>query len=164
MAKPGKPSKIGATQAPAPKPEQVIPPAAAPRPAARGAHDLGGLPAGQVDMHEHMPTLTERRIDAMMGLLRDNKRQLWKTDENRRTIESMTPQMYEGSGYYERWVRSMRGLLIEKGVLTEAEIEARLRDVRVRFAGPAATAMPAKPAKKVKASKPGVRPSRGAKS
>jgi nitrile hydratase subunit beta len=114
-------------------------------------------------MHEHTPTLTERRIDAMMGLLRDNKRHLWKTDENRRTIESMTPQMYEGSGYYERWVRSMRGLLIEKGVLTEAEIEARLQDVRARFAGQAATAMPAKPAKSVKASKPGVRPSRGAK-
>ena len=100
----------------------------------RGVHDLGGLPAGPVDRHEHAPTLTERRIDAMMGLLRDDKRRLWTTDENRRTIESMSPWLYEGAGYYERWVCSMRSLLVEKGVLTEAEIATRLEVVRARHA------------------------------
>lgn len=99
----------------------------------RGVQDLGGLPAGPIDTHEHEPTMTERRIDAMMGLLRDDKRRLWKTDENRRTIEEMTPQMYEGSAYYERWVRAMRSLLVEKGVLTEAEITARLAEVQARY-------------------------------
>lgn len=99
----------------------------------RGVHDMGGDAAGPIDRHEHTPTLAERRIDAMMMLMRDEKRHLWLTDENRRTIESMSPGDYESSGYYQRWLHALRGLLIEKGVVTEAEIARRLTAVRARF-------------------------------
>ena len=99
----------------------------------RGVHDLGGLPGGPVDRHEHAPTLTERRIDAMMMLLRDDNRRFFTTDENRRTIESMTPDKYEGSSYYERWVRSLSSLMVEKGVLGADELAARLADVQARY-------------------------------
>ena len=109
----------------------------------RAIHDIGGLPGGPIDTHEHTPTLTERRIDALMMLLRDKQRSFFTTDENRRTIESMTPQMYEGSSYYERWVRSLHGLLVEKGVLSEAEIAARLAQVQARYAPEAGRAAPA---------------------
>ena len=125
-------------------------------PPPRGVHDLGGLPAGQVDTHEHEPTLTERRIDAMMGLLRDDKRRLWRTDENRRTIESLTPEIYEGSGYYARWTLAMRGLLVEKGVLTEGEIAKRLAEVKARSKSgtkPKTTTKPQPAAKKTAAQK-----------
>ena len=98
------------------------------------AHDMGGQPAGPVDRTEHGPTLTERRIDAMMTLMRDDKRRLWLTDENRRTIESMTPEHYEGRTYYARWVYAMRALLIEKGVVSEAEVQAKLAAVTARLA------------------------------
>jgi len=99
----------------------------------RGVHDMGGDPAGPIDRQEHEPTLTERRIDAMMLLMRDQKRRLWLTDENRRTIESMSPGDYEASSYYQKWLHALRGLLIEKGVLTEAEIAERLAAVRARY-------------------------------
>jgi hypothetical protein len=104
----------------------------------RAISDLGGLPGGPIDTDEHEPTLTERRIDAMMMLLRAKPRSFWVTDENRRTIESLEPKTYAEASYYERWVRAMRGLLIEKGVLSEAEIEAKLAEVRARHskAGP----------------------------
>ena len=115
----------------------------------RGVHDLGGLSAGAVDRHEHTPTLTERRIDALMMLLRE--RGLLRTDENRRTIESMTPGMYDNTGYYEHWVRSLRSLLVEKGVLSEAEIEARLGAVRERYSARAAAPAVAGNAKTSKA-------------
>ena len=98
----------------------------------RGVHDMGGDAAGPIDRHEHEPTLAERRIDAIMTLMRDEKRRLWLTDENRRTIESMSPGDYEASGYYQRWLHALRGLLIEKGVLTEAEVAERLAAVRAR--------------------------------
>lgn len=98
----------------------------------RAITDLGGLPASEVDTHEHEPTLTERRIDAMMMLMRSKPRAFWGADENRRTIESLTPEFYEGSAYYERWVVAMRSLLVEKGILTEAEITAKLDEVRRR--------------------------------
>jgi nitrile hydratase subunit beta len=100
----------------------------------RSVHDLGGLPGGPVDTHEHTPTLTERRVDAMMMLLRDKNRRYFTTDENRRAIESMTPQKYEAASYYERWVRSLCTLMVEKGVLLEDEIAARLADVQARHA------------------------------
>lgn len=99
----------------------------------RAITDIGGLPAGEINRHEHEPTMTERRIDAMMMLMRQKPRAFWGADENRRTIESLSPDFYEHSQYYERWVVAMRRLLVEKGVLTEAEIEAKLRDVHRRY-------------------------------
>ncbi len=98
----------------------------------RKPHDMGGDAAGPVDRHEHVPTMTERRIDAMMLLLRNKPRAFFVTDENRRTIESLSPQTYRDSGYYEKWCRAMRSLLIEKAVLSEAEIEAKLAQVKAR--------------------------------
>ena len=100
----------------------------------RKPHDMGGDPAGPVDRHEHTPTLTERRIDAMMQLLRLKPRAFWVTDENRRTIESLTPETYRDSGYYQKWCLAMRSLLVEKGVLTDVEIDAKLAEVKARYA------------------------------
>lgn len=105
----------------------------------RAITDLGGLPAGPIDTHDHEPTMTERRIDAMMMLMRSKPRAFWGSDENRRTIESLTPEFYEGSDYYERWVIAMRSLVIEKGILSEDEISAKLQDVRARFGAKGAT-------------------------
>ena len=124
--------------------------------ATRGVHDMGGEPAGPIDTHEHTPSLTERRIDAMMQLLRQKPRGFWTTDENRRTIESLTPEIYEGSGYYARWTLAMRGLLIEKGVLTEGEIAKRLAEVKARSksgTNPKTTTKPQPAAKKTAAQK-----------
>ena len=95
--------------------------------------DIGGLPEGPLDLSEHEPTMTERRIDAMMMLLRAKPRSFWVSDENRRTIESLEPDTYKKSEYYERWVLAMKELLIEKAILTEAEIESKLNEVRSRM-------------------------------
>ena len=80
--------------------------------------DLGGLPAGSIDRSEHEPTMTERRIDAMMILLRAKPRSFWVSDEE--------------SAYYERWVLAMKSLLLEKGILTEAELDEKVSEVRSR--------------------------------
>ena len=141
--------------------------------AKRGVHDMGGESAGPVDTHEHTPSLTERRIDAMALLLRQKPREFWRTDENRRMIEALAPETYNDSSYYEKWTYAMHGLLIEKGVLTEAELAKRLREVKARFkagkpkaavktakpkaakkAAPAAPAAKAKPAPKARSRKP----------
>lgn len=98
----------------------------------RKPHDIGGDPAGAIDRDEHEPTLVERRIDAMMQLLRQKPRAFWVTDENRRTIESLTPETYRDSSYYQKWCLAMRSLLVEKDVLTDAEIEAKLAEVKAR--------------------------------
>lgn len=99
----------------------------------RAITDIGGLPGGPIDTSEHQPTLTEQRIDAMMMLMRQKPRAFWGADENRRTIESLAPEFYEGSAYYERWVVAMRSLLVEKGLLTEDEIARKIEEVRARY-------------------------------
>ena len=92
----------------------------------RAMHDLGGLSAGPVERDEHDPSLAERRVDALMMLLMGHG--VFNVDEMRRTIESLPRDVYERHDYYERWLLTLERLLIEKGVLTAEEIEARLRD------------------------------------
>ena len=94
--------------------------------------DIGGQRAGKVDTNEHQPTLSERNIDAMFSLLRTKPREYFVVDELRRAIEEMTPSLYEGAAYYERWVTAISALLVEHGVLTAAEVETKLADVRAR--------------------------------
>ena len=89
-------------------------------------HDMGGMPAGPVERDEHDPSFAERRVDALMMLMMSPAVGLFNVDEMRRTIESLPPEVYERHDYYERWLLTMERLLIEKGVLTAAEIEARL--------------------------------------
>lgn len=129
---------------------------ATPKPS-RKPHDMGGDPAGPVDTHEHTPTLVERRIDAMMQILRQKPRAFWVTDENRRTIESLTPETYRESGYYQKWCLAMRSLLVEKDVLTDAEIETKLAEVKARLghsgAGSAKKKKPAKAGSKATSAK-----------
>ncbi len=45
-------------------------------------------------------------------------------DEFRDAIERMPPGHYLASSYYEKWLHAIVTLLVEKGVLTEVELEA----------------------------------------
>lgn len=52
-----------------------------------------------------------------------------KDGELRRAIETMSLVEYEAAGYYERWVVATEKLLVEKGVLTRAEIDAKVAEL-----------------------------------
>ena len=92
----------------------------------RGVHDLGGQPAGPVDLAEHERTFFDQRVDAMMRLLAHPVHGHYTVDAMRRAIESLPRDEYFGLGSYERWVRAIRQLVVEKGLLTEDEIKRRL--------------------------------------
>ena len=92
----------------------------------RAMHDMGGLPAGAVEREEHDPSFAERRVDALMSLLMAPDRAIFNVDEMRRTIESLPREIYERHDYYERWLLTIERLLVEKGVLTQAEIDSRI--------------------------------------
>ena len=95
--------------------------------------DIAGRKAGAIDRQVHQPNNIERQIDAMMMLLlRPGGATAWKTDELRRAIEELAPDFYEGSAYYERWVSAMRDLMLEKGLVTRAEIETKMGEIRAR--------------------------------
>jgi len=91
---------------------------------------MGGLPAGKVDRAEHDYSDWERRVDAMAVLL-GRKRRL-TVDERRRAIETLTPQAYDALSYYERWVVALGQTLIQRGVITSAELALKMMEVEKR--------------------------------
>ena len=85
-------------------------------------HDMGGRPNDDpIDQGEHVLMDWERRIDSIRGVLGDKG--LLGVDELRRAIEGLSPERYESLSYYERWTEAVEALLIEKGVLTAAELD-----------------------------------------
>jgi len=98
----------------------------------RSHHDMGGRAAGLVERSEHDYALWEKRIDALMMLLSHNSRQLVRTDELRRNIESLGAEAYDKMTYYERWMHAITQTLIQRGVITIDELGRRMAEVQAR--------------------------------
>ena len=99
----------------------------------RRHHDMGGQDAGPVDPAEHNLAPWEKRVDAIMRLVGDEKRQLLRVDELRRGIEELGPGVYDELNYYERWISSITNILIEKGVISIDELGRRMEAVKTRW-------------------------------
>jgi hypothetical protein len=94
----------------------------------RRHHDMGGLAAGPVDRAEHAHAPWEKRVDALLRLLLAKK--IMTLDELRRGIEEIGPDAYDRLGYFERWITSIGNVLLEKGVVTVAELGTAMEEVR----------------------------------
>jgi hypothetical protein len=92
----------------------------------RAVHDLGGQPAGPIEIAEHERTFFDQRVDAMMRLLAHPEHGYYTVDAMRRTIESLPAEQYMELGYYERWVRAIRQLAVEKGLVSDDELNRKL--------------------------------------
>ena len=91
-------------------------------------HDRGGWPTNEpIDRTEHEHAYWERSTHALRVALGDM--QFFGTDELRRGIESLPRDEYETLSYYERWSASLEKLLVEKNIITEEEIDAKVREL-----------------------------------
>jgi hypothetical protein len=104
----------------------------------RQHHDMGGQPAGPVSLAEHEIEPWEKRIEAILRCMQLRTPALVTVDELRRGIEELPPEQYDKLGYYERWISSLVNILVEKGMLTRAEVEARLAALKAARAREAA--------------------------
>lgn len=96
-----------------------------------GGKDVrGGNATGAVPRSEHVFAAWEKRVDAMQRILGGGGKQVYCIDELRRAIESLSPAEYHSAGYYERWVKAISTLVVEKGLLTRTEIDGRLAALR----------------------------------
>jgi hypothetical protein len=101
-------------------------------------HDLGGvepLASASIDRREHELTQFDKNVDALMYLLSHPSRKIIRVDELRRAIESLSPDDYARLSYYEKWLRAMRDLLVEKAVLDADEIVRKMDELRGRDQG-----------------------------
>ena len=86
----------------------------------RGPQDLGGLPAGPIEpiVHEHEPTHWEKRIDAMMMLLFDPKRQLARSMNRvackRRSARTITIIPITSGGCRRFLAHARKGVFVRK--------------------------------------------------
>ena len=88
-------------------------------------HDRGGWPTDEpIDRSDHQRLDWEVRMDALHQVL--GRKGLRTTDEMRRAIESLDPELYESLSYYERWTAALEILMVEKGVLTSEEIDGKM--------------------------------------
>ena len=96
----------------------------------RGHHDMGGLPAGRVERTEHDYAGWERRVDAMVQLLRGAGQ--ITVDELRKNIEALPPQAYDAMSYYEKWIASLTQTLLQRGMITTDELAKKMLEVESR--------------------------------
>jgi nitrile hydratase len=94
--------------------------------AVEGVHDLGGTQGfGPVEIEPDEPVFHEPwegRVFATVGLALGAAG--INTPMFRHSIERMLPAHYLGSGYYEHWLTGATTLLVERGVITGAELDA----------------------------------------
>jgi Nitrile hydratase beta subunit len=97
----------------------------------RSHHDMGGQPGSRVEAVEHDYEDWERRIDAMAVLLWGLKgtKKFLTVDEHRKAIESLPPAAYDSIAYYEKWIVALAQCLVQRGVVTSAELAQKMQDV-----------------------------------
>jgi nitrile hydratase len=93
-----------------------------------GIHDLGGMDGfGPITREEDEPVFHddwERQVAGLFFLT--ILKGLYNDDEFRQARERLEPGKYLQYPYYQHWLTAIQRLLIEKGLLTEAEIERRM--------------------------------------
>lgn len=93
----------------------------------RAHHDMGGVSrylCEPIDVEPHALTDFDKTVDALRQVL--GGKGVMTVDELRRGIEAIPEATYHRLSYYRRWIRSIATVLIDKGVITEAELSAAL--------------------------------------
>jgi hypothetical protein len=96
-----------------------------------GPHDLGGRDAGAVEPAERELAHWERQIDALVMLL-FTKNIFANAAQLRKGVEALDPKTYAKLGLYERWASSAASKCVERGIVTQAELDERIQKIKAR--------------------------------
>lgn len=95
-----------------------------------GPHDLGGREGGGIGAIDTSagPPLQhwEVSIHALLVALSTRNPPMLTTDELRRGVEALEECTYNTWSYYEKWSASMATILLERGIITSAELDKEL--------------------------------------
>ncbi len=96
----------------------------------RGYHDIGGKDAGEIPQVELPWMPWEKQTEAVRNLLGDGTRRIVSLDEMRRGFESFGAAKYSQYSFYRRRLEAMIDILVEKGVISRAELDAAIDEKR----------------------------------
>ena len=85
-------------------------------------HDIGGRDFGPVERDETPMTHWQWESEAVRGLMGSGEHDYLTLDKLRRTFEEFGEDLYD-RGFHQRRIASMVHLLIEQGVITQAELD-----------------------------------------
>ncbi|GAA0756806.1 nitrile hydratase subunit beta [Ideonella azotifigens] len=106
-----------------------------------GIHDLGGMHGmGPIDPPQDDPRFHhewERRTFPLFASLYVGGH--FNVDEFRHAIERMAPVHYLDGSYYEHWLHAFETLLMEKGMITAAELRGEARPAKPSVPPPVLT-------------------------
>ena len=116
-----------------------------------GVHDLGGMQGfGRVEREENEPVFHARWEAEVLAMMRaGGGRGVYNLDEFRHAIERMRPVEYLAVTYYEKWLAGITRLFLEKGLVTETELEARIAFFGARPDAPATAPLTGPPPARV---------------
>ena len=89
--------------------------------------DVGGMPAGDVPREDVPYLFWQKHMMAMFGALWGKG--VFNLDEFRRTVEQMSPEAYKNSTFYGRRVDGAADLMVEKGIISREELDARTEEI-----------------------------------
>jgi hypothetical protein len=110
-------------------------------PHTKGPHDIGGEAAGAIDTTDHGMKFWEKQANALRSTL--SRTGLVTVDELRRAAEALGDE-YKKLAYFEVTTSALRTVLLEKGYFTEAELDAKMAEIRRRFEVPDESESPIK--------------------
>ncbi|WP_089937183.1 nitrile hydratase subunit beta [Candidatus Entotheonella palauensis] len=94
-----------------------------------GIHDMGGMHGfGPVKREDHEPVFHHEWEGRVFGMFIAS--QVPVPEGKRYKIETMDPQQYITSSYYERWMQACIQACMDAGVLTADDLEARMSVLR----------------------------------
>lgn len=91
-----------------------------------GVHDLGGMHGlGPIEVEQDEALFHHDRERRVFGMfLPIFAPGIYNLDELRHAVERLGAPSYLNTSYYEHWLHGYETLLVEKGTLTRAELEA----------------------------------------
>jgi nitrile hydratase beta subunit len=89
-----------------------------------GVHDMGGMDGfGKVEPEPNEPMFHEEWESRVLAMMRGlGNAGAFNIDMSRFAQESLPPRVYLSSSYYERWLRALEKLLIERGFVAAKEV------------------------------------------
>jgi hypothetical protein len=96
----------------------------------KSVNDIGGEDWGSIPLEQKVTPDWAKLSTALRAALGDNGAGLVNLHEGRRAREDMSFEQYHGLGYFEMGMQAIHDILVQKGVVTELEVQERIDELR----------------------------------
>ena len=98
----------------------------------KSVNDIGGENWGPISLDQKETPEWARLSTALRGALGDNGACLVSLHEGRRAREDLGYDRYHALGYFEMGMQAIHDILVQKGVVTAQEVEARILSLKTK--------------------------------